>query len=301
MDNFYYILIKNNGDIIHNIFATSHKDLIGKYTTPEDARDKTYIKAMFSPKDGYRLDDVNNYQLIHCESYIPEWFTETFEIQILNNLKTIIDSMIIRNRKTLLLHEGAILVGNAVIDEIKHSVIFAMYDNAKIKILDCASQIHEMTDDTQIDEMHDNTNIINMNGFAKINKMFNYSKVFKMYGQAKVGIMYDHSRITILKGDASITEMYDESQAERLKHMSRIDEMHGHSVIEEMWDWTVVEKMFDQSRINTMNDYSIVLEMYGDSIIEQMYGQSVVERLCENSLVRKLNNRAQILRKELDK
>ena len=70
MDNFYYILIKNNGDIIHNIFATSHRDLIGKYTTPEDARDKTYIKAMFSPKDGYRLDDVNNYQLIHAGSHI---------------------------------------------------------------------------------------------------------------------------------------------------------------------------------------------------------------------------------------
>ena len=301
MNEFLLVLIKNNGNIIYNIFATSHKDLIGKHITPEDDKNQTYFRATFSPIPESRLDEVDNYRLDVKENHIPTWFTDAFAMDVKTKLKAIVNSMIITGRKTLLLHDGAILSGNAVVDEVKHSVIFAMYDNAHIKVVDNGSEIHKMTDDAIIDDMCSSTKVEEMWGFAKIKEMHDYSKVLKMWGQAKVGMMFDNSRIAVLKGDANILEMHGESQADRLKHMSKVDEMHGHSVIEEMWDWTVVEKMFDNARINYMDEDAKVCEMYGESMVDQMYGNSVVEKLYEDSLVRKLNDLAKILEKDLDK
>lgn len=300
MTDFYYVLVKNNGEIIHDVFANSHKDLISKYLSREDAQEKKFFRAMYSPKENCRLDDIDNYQLIVSETYIPDWFHGNVAETAMENLRNIIESMIIRGRKSLLLHEGAILIGNAVVDELKHSIIFAMYDNAKIKSLDNYSQVITMTDDCIIEEMRDSTKVEDMSGFAKVLEMFDYSKILKMYGQARVGIMKDYARIAVLRGDANIIEMHGMSQADRLRHMSKVSEMHGHSVIEEMWNWTIVEKMYDQSRINYMDEDSKVLEMYGDSMIELMCGNAIVEKLSENSLVRKLEQAAQILRKELE-
>lgn len=299
-NNYYQVLIMNNGNIIHNIFATSHKDLIDKYLDVYDIQNKTFIKATFTPNDGCRLDDINNYKLIIDEVYIPDWFKDEFVLNVTEKLKSIIKSMIVKGRKRLLLHEGAILVGNAVIAESKHSIIFGMYDKSRIKILDRYSEVCVMTDDSIIDKTNDSSKIVEMKGFSRILKMFDYSKVLKMSEQTSIGIMYDNSRIAMLKGGANVVEMRDDAHADRLKHMSRVDEMHNHSIIEEMWDTTVVRKMFDNSRINYMDEESKVLEMFGDSMIEQMNGNSVVERLCENSLVRKLGVAAKILRNELN-
>ena len=83
MENFYLILIKNSGDIIHDVFATSHKDLIGKYISFDDKKD-SYFKATFLPKD--RLDNVNDYTLYINEIYVPEWFDNDFKKNILEKL-----------------------------------------------------------------------------------------------------------------------------------------------------------------------------------------------------------------------
>lgn len=300
MDNFYLVLIKNTGEVIHNIFATTHKDLIAKYITPEDVRDRTYFKAIYTPKEGYRLDDLDNYQLLLNEVYIPEWFVGDLKITVMQTLNNIISSMIIKNHRQLLLHDGGILVGKGMVSEMKHSIIFAMYDESVVDVLDNSSEVRYMTDDCFIVDMRDSTRVDEMLGFSKIKQMHDYSKVVKMYGQSKIGEMFDHSRILMLKGDANIIEMYGTSQADKLKHMASVSEMHGHSVIEEMWDWTVVERMFDQSRINYMDEDSKVLEMHDESEVEMMAGHAIIEKLYENSLVRKLTNAAKILEQKLN-
>lgn len=299
MDKFYLILIKKNGTIVHDIFANSHKDLIDKYLTNDEVKENNYFLAEFSPEEGHRLDDVDSYALINSGMYFPYWFTDEFKSGVIDGLKAIINSMIVKGRKKLLLHEGVIMTNTTVVDEVKHSVIFAMYDEARIDVLDQSSEVHLMTDDSMILRMNDGSKVLEMYGYSKVKEMHDYSKIMKMFGNTKVGEMHDNSRIGILKGDANITEMHDDAQADRLKHMSRILEMHGHAVIEEMWDWSVVEKMFDYARINFMDEDSKVLEMFGNSMVEQMFGNAVVEKLYEDSLVRKLNDAAQILSKEL--
>jgi hypothetical protein len=299
MEKFYLVLIKKDGTIVHDIFATSHKDLINKYLSNDEIKAEQFFMAQFSPKEGHRLDDVDNYVLINSGMFYPDWFSGEFREQVMLDLMAIITDMIVRGRKKLLLHEGVILSKMTVVDEAKHCVIFGMYDEARIDVLDESSEVVMMTDDAMIQEMRDGSKVTEMYGYAKVRQMKDYSKIVKMYGQAKVGEMHDHSRIGVLKGDANIIEMHEDAQADRLKHMSRVDEMHGHSVIEEMWDWSVVEKMFDNARINFMDEDSKVLEMYGNSMVDEMYGNAVVERLYENSLVRKLHDAAQILSKEL--
>lgn len=299
MNKFYLVIIKNDGTIIHDIFATSHRDLIDKYLTNDEIKDEQFFMAQYTPKDKHRLDDVDNYVLINSGMFYPNWFSDDFKTEVMIDLKKIIESMIVKNRKKLLLHEGVIMTHTTIVEEVKHCIIFGMYDEARINILDQNSEVQFMTDDTLIQQMYKGSKILEMYGYAKIKEMHDYSKIVKMYGQAKVGSMYDYSRIATLKGDANIMGMYDTAQADRLKHMSRVDEMHGHAVIEEMLDWSVVEKMFDYARINFMDEDSKVLEMYGNSMIEQMHGNTVIERLYENGLVRKLNDAAQILSKEL--
>lgn len=299
MENFYLVIIKKDGTIVHDIFATSHRDLVNKYLTHDEIKAQNYFLASFSPKEGSRIDDVKNYNLINSGLYFPDWFTGEFRLQVLADLIVIIKSMIVRGRKKLLLHEGVILSHKTVVDEAKHCVIFGMYDESRIDKLDSTSEVKLMTDDALILEMVDGSKVIEMFGYAKVREMRDYSRIVKMYGAAKVGQMYDHAKIGVLKGDSNIMEMHDESEANRLKHMSRVDEMHGHSVIEEMWDWSVVERMFDYSRINFMDEDSKVLEMFGNSMVDQMFGNAIVERLYEDSLVRKLHDKAQILSKEL--
>jgi len=299
MNKFYLVLIKKDGTIVHDIFATSHNDLIAKYLTHDEIKGEQFFMAQFSPKEDHRLDDVNNYVLINLGMFYPNWFTGEFRAQVMDDLKEIIGNMIVRGRKKLLLHEGVILSKMTVVDEAKHCVIFGMYDEARIDVLDESTAVHLMTDDALIQQMRDGSKVLEMYGYAKVREMRDYSKIVKMYGQAKVGEMHDNARIGVLKGDANVMEMHEKAQADRLKHMSRVGEMHGHSVIEEMWDWSVVEKMFDYARINFMDEDSKVLEMYGDSMIDHMHGNAVVERLYENSLVRKLHDAAQILSKEL--
>lgn len=300
MEKFYLVLIKKDGTIVHDIFATSHRDLIDKYLTFDEIKDESFFMAQYCPTEGHRLDDIDNYVLLNAGMFYPNWFDGEFRKEVMSDLKTIIGSMIVRGRKKLLLHEGVILSKKVVVEEAKHCIIFAMYDESRIIRLDETSEVRDMTDETIVEQLRDGSKITQMWGFSMVLEMHDYSKIMKMFGQSKVGTMLDNSRIAVLKGDANVTEMHDDAQADRLKHMSRVTEMHGHAVIEEMWDWCVVEKMFDNARINFMDDEAKVLKMYDDTMVDQMFGHAIVETLSQNSLVRKLHDKAQILRKELE-
>ncbi|MDD1444396.1 hypothetical protein MEO93_29480 [Dolichospermum sp. ST_sed3] len=94
MENFYIVLICKNGDVIHNTFATSHDDLIDKYTINKISN-TDFFRAKFKPKDSHSLTNVDDYKLIIKETYIPEWFTNEFKEIIISKLKDIITSMIV--------------------------------------------------------------------------------------------------------------------------------------------------------------------------------------------------------------
>jgi hypothetical protein len=300
MDNFYLVLIKKDGNIIHNSFATTHRDLIDKYVVPQNISNNDWFRATFCPKEGHKLIDLENYQLLINEIFVPDWFNETFKLNTVTKLQEIIRSMFISTHRTLVLNEGVILTKTAKIDEVKNSIVFGMYDTSNIKFLDSNSEVLEMADETLIEQTLDNTKVTDMFGYSKIIEMHGSSKVVKMFGQAKVLKMFDNSRISTLRGDAVINEMRDESGAERLRHFSKVEEMHGNSIIEQMWDWTTVGAMYDNAQINYMDDESKVLEMHGNSIVHEMYGSSVIGQLCENSLVRRISEMASILKKQLE-
>jgi predicted GNAT family acetyltransferase len=298
---FYLVLITNYGKVIHDPFARSHKDLINKYLTYVNKSDNEleYFKAKFSPKDECKLTEIDNYSLIIQETYIPEWFRGGLAEDVMESLHDIIRSMIVTTYKPLAMGEGLILNRTAIVDEVKNSVIFAMYETASINHI-WNSEVHLMTDGARIVQMNENSIVLDMSGYARISEMHMNSCVVKMYGQAKVSKMLDNSRIQTLKGDSNITEMQDESEAEKLKHNSRVDEMRGYSVIEEMWDWTTVNAMYDSSQIIYMDDDANVKEMHGHSVVVEMFGNSVVKELNENSLVKKINDMAAVIKKQLN-
>lgn len=299
MNDFYLVLIRKDGTIFHDIYATSHNDLINKFTTNNENIARDYIKATFSPKVNHRLDDISNYSMIFNQQYIPDWFEYNTKCHVFEKLVNIISKMIITNNVDSILNEGIILTENGSINDVKHSIIYAMYDNSFIKRLDYNTEVLYMGNNSVIDEMYDNTKIIKADSFSKINKMFEYSKIINLTGHASVGNMYQNSRISTIKFDANIDEMHNDSSADIIKHMGKVNEMHGFSVIEEMHDNTIVNKMFDNSRINFMHGQSKIIEMHDDSVVESMYGNSIVELSYANSLVRKINEKAKILKKSL--
>ena len=118
MEKFYLVLIKKDGTIVHDIFATSHRDLIDKYLTSDEIKSESFFMAQYHPKEGHRLDEADNYVLLNAGMFYPNWFDGEFKEQVMLDLKAIIGSMIVRGRKKLLLHEGVIL-SNKVVVEVK--------------------------------------------------------------------------------------------------------------------------------------------------------------------------------------
>jgi len=300
MENFYLVLVKKDGEIIHNTFAISHDDLIDKYIIPNDIPYTDFFRALFRPKDELSLTNVDEYKLLIQETFIPEWFDDEFRNNTIDKLINIIKSMIITTHKNLLLNEGVILSKTAKIDRVMNCIVYAMYDSSNIKSLCCNSQVLLISDESIIDKTEDNSRIEEMYGNALVNEMYGYSKIMKMHGNTKVMKMYNNSRIAVLRGFSKINEMRDNSETDRMKHMSKVMEMHNSSVIEEMWDWAVVNRMYDNTQINYMDDDSIVQEMHGNSVINEMCGNAVVQALYENSIVRKIEEKAAILKKQLE-
>ena len=298
MLDFYRVLVKEDGSIIHDIFATSHDDLVDKYSKAHGLICcKNYIKLMYSPKIGYKLDDLDNYEIIISDISIPKWF-DNIKDKIESNLNDLISSMIISRDRKLILHEGVILNKNAKIGIVKQSVIFAMYDNSHIEVLDENTQVRRMGDNSIISRTQDSTKVILMENFSKVEKMFDSSAIKEVKDRATIGVMYDHTFIGKLCGTSEIDEMQEESQAEIIAHMSRVKEMHGFSQIEEMRHYSIVEKMFGNSKINYMRDNAIVEAMYGNSIVEYMDNDSTIEANFENSLVRRLNDTVENIQKK---
>lgn len=296
---FLKVLITVKGDILYDIHAVSFDYLEKKFKhTNDDVANGEYFKATYSPKNGKRLNDIEFYQLKINEIFIPDWFKGDNKKEIEFKLNHLVRSMIIVDEGDIY-HQGAILSGNANITFAQHSVIFGMYEKAKIQFVDAKTEIWEMTDGTYVNVLQDNCIVHQMHGYSKIKNMRDNACVNLLYGQAKIGMMFDNSNIKILKGDAKVVEMHEKAKAKQLRHMSRVKEMHGNSYIDEMWDWSMIEKMFDDACIGYMDDEAKVGKMYGNSMIEYMAGNSVVEHLYQNSIVQKIVDKAQILQQEL--
>ena len=192
MENFYLVLIKKDGEIIHNTFATSHDNLIDKYIIPNDIPYSNFFRAKFRPKDELSLVNVDEYKLLIQETFIPEWFDDEFRINTINKLRNIIKSMIITTHKNLLLNEGVILSKTAKIDKVMNCIVYAMYDSSNVKSLCCNSQVLLVSDECIIDKTEDNSRIEEMYGNALVNEMYGYSKIMKMHGNTKVLKMYNN-------------------------------------------------------------------------------------------------------------
>jgi len=296
---FLKVLITKRGIILYDIHADSFDYLEKKFRTDEDVAVNDYFKATYSPQDGKRLDDIEFYRLNINQMHIPEWYEGKKKKAIEFLLNHLIRGMIVTNNRDIM-GEGVILTGKANIDIAQHSVIFAMYEKAKIEFVDANTEIWEMTDGASVGVLKDNSIVYKMYGYSKVKNMRDNSRVILLYGQAKVGEMYDNSRIKTLKGDAKIVEMHEGAEAKQLRHMSKVKEMHGDTYIDEMWDWTKVEKMFDNARIGYMDDDAKVGKMYGNAMVEYMAGNTVVEHLYQDSIVKKLVDKAKILKQELE-
>ena len=124
MKNFYPAIILENGEIIHNSFASSHNDLL-------DLGNRNYnnpLLVTYRPIDmeKYRLDDLDNYTLIINQNNIPEWFDDIAKKQAIEKLHHIIENMIITKRRKLALNEGIILNNTANVVQAKNAKIFAL-------------------------------------------------------------------------------------------------------------------------------------------------------------------------------
>ena len=209
MRNFYPAIVVQGQDVIHNHFATSHKDLLDWAGIVDD-----YLAVTFRPiDDKYRYDDLKHYVLMIEQHHIPEWFTKDVELAVIGQLTAIIKNMIVGGRRKLVLNEGVILNKHSIVGMAKNAKIFAMYDSAKIRMLTDGSEVLIMTDNTLINEMHSNTLIHEMLDKSRINELLGNSRVNKMYGQSKILKMRGNSRVDVVKGHSNIKNMDNEAFA----------------------------------------------------------------------------------------
>ncbi len=290
----------NNYVLLNNPFLLNFDDLEKMYlsTSLIDFKKGDFLYLQYLPKKGYRLDDIDNYE-IKIFNKKPEWYNETAKETILKKLQEHIKLAIVSNDKELIFNRGIILTNGAHIDTVKRAIVYGMYDNSSINYATQNTTICNMFDNSQINIVDENSIIYEMRNYSLIKYISEASKVFKMRDYSKIKKMLMNSEVSILKGKSSIDKMIDESNAFSLNHFAIVGEMYDNSAIEEMWDWAIVGSMHDNSKINYMDDESKVKAMFDKSEINSMFGNAMVEHQYDNTLVKKINDDAKILEKNL--
>jgi len=182
MCNFLSAIAYRDGSIFADPEHTdSHSDLKEHLGLKDDQAPmlRNWVAVEYTPENRETSADVTSYTLRLDEpGAAPGWWDDV-KGGIELKCRTLIQSMIVTDKRGLLLGGCWILAEGA---DVHHTVA------AKIAA---------------------------MSGSSKVGAMYDSSKVGAMYGSSKVGAMYDSSKVGAMSGSSKVGAMYDSSKAPR--------------------------------------------------------------------------------------
>jgi hypothetical protein len=184
MCNFKSAIVLRNGDLLHNPFLDSHEDLIELFNLRDNGLDH-FVRVEYTTSE--RKDIIENYKLNIDETSVPEWFEE-FRERITDQLKCIVNNMIIREDRKFIIDECIILAPGVTIDKIQHCVILEMRENSTVNT------------------MRENSTVNTMLGNSTVKTMWGNSTVNTMLGNSTVNTMQENSTVNTMRENSTVKE-----------------------------------------------------------------------------------------------
>ncbi|MFA6917040.1 MAG: hypothetical protein WC222_11630 [Parachlamydiales bacterium] len=145
MCKFYSAIIKPNGDLLHDIHTSSHKDIINLYNLNDDKVGR-FAKLEYTSDD---LMDLSTYQLKVDENVKPDWLTDKMLENAERKLYQIVKKRIITEDRKLLMGGIFVIAEGVKIDTVKNAIIEVIRN----------STVNEMRENSTVNEMRENSTV----------------------------------------------------------------------------------------------------------------------------------------------
>ena len=157
MCKFLSAIITRNGQIICDPEHTdSHEDLLaasGLFDGNTSLYREELCRVEFTPPEA-DLGDLNKWTLTIDEQVIPSWADK---IEIRAKMEKLVERIIIRDTRKILLGSCWILLGDADVKTSKNSRIYAMNDSSKVGVMRDSSKVEVMCDSSKVEAMYDSS------------------------------------------------------------------------------------------------------------------------------------------------
>jgi hypothetical protein len=191
MCEFLSALVFKSGKIFTSPEHTdSHSDLIDakglSAESDSSLQIRGWIRVEFTPPSTRQMADVDSYVLRVDESSTPEWFDAAMKFDVTEQLKEIIQAMIVTDERKILLGGCWILAGEAKV----HKIV-----RATVKVALGSSQVGKMLGSSQVGKMLGSSQVGKMLDSSQVGEMWDSSQVGEMWGSSQVGKMFHSSLI----------------------------------------------------------------------------------------------------------
>ena len=201
MCKFFSAILTRDENLISNPFTSSHEDLIDEANLIDNEfhQDK-FIRLEFSPEKDADLACIEKYVLTVDENQIPDWFTEEVKERAINRLTNILNKIIIKDNRKILIGQVAILADGVIINKIIDSRILIMCGSSVVRRMYSSSVVQRMCNSSIVNEMYDS---------SIVQGMYDSSVVQRMYDSSIVQGMCDSSIVRRMYGSSVVQRMYD--------------------------------------------------------------------------------------------
>ena len=216
MCQFMSAIITRDGQVLQNCLTDSHEELIAHFDLHErkaNGHGQNFIRIEFTPgrdkEDRPVYDDSTGYKLRVDENETPTWFDAEARGKAEKFLRGVIERMIVRDERKMLLGGVWILAKGAKVQTTRMCRIIAM-SGAMVEYLN-ASNVGVMWESSKVGVMRGSSNVGEMRESSKVGVMWESSKVGEMRESSKVGEMRGSSNVGVMRGSSNVGEMWESS------------------------------------------------------------------------------------------
>ena len=157
--------------LLWDAYTDSHEDLVNFYSLNDTKDIPDFVRVEFYPDDFVDYVNAEKYLLHIDEQNVPVWFNEELQKQVVDDLRSIINRVIIKDKKIKCLLSGVyILCGNTQVDYIKNCRVFIMTDKANVGVMWESSNVGVMRESSNVGEMWGSSNVGVMRESSKVIK-----------------------------------------------------------------------------------------------------------------------------------
>ena len=220
MCQFLSAIVTRKGDIFQSPWTDSHEDLIKIFNLKEGRSGQNFVRVEFKPPrdDKYRpkFFDFKNYKLYVDERETPAWFDDATFDKTQKRLNQTLKSMLVTDKRDLLIGGAYIIGKGADVKKIKQSRILVIGDNAKVsEILDNTevgyilgrAKVEHVKRNVKIGQIGERAQVKYLSAFTRVEHISNDVKVVDIGGNVHIGCISNRVQVSCLSQYARVGQI----------------------------------------------------------------------------------------------